>query len=86
MLNEGIIEGQGFVSPEICKDLKRIERECGHRLVSLPPRWIGDTTPASYTQVGHKLRFSLVLINDSCVVQVRNSTLLLTLCAIALLD
>ena len=31
-----------------------------------------------YTQVGHKLRFSLVLINDSCVVQVRNSTLLLT--------
>jgi len=36
--------------------------------------------------VGHKLRFSLVLINDSCVVQVRNSTLLLTLRAIALLD
>jgi len=39
-----------------------------------------------YTQVGHKLRFSLVLINDSCVVQVSNSTLLLTLRAIALLD
>jgi len=36
--------------------------------------------------VGHKLRFSLVLINDSCVVQVSNSTLLLTLRAIALLD
>jgi len=36
--------------------------------------------------VGHKLRFSLVLINDSCVVQVRNSTLLRTLRAIALLD
>jgi len=35
-----------------------------------------------YTQVGHKLRFSLVLINDSCVVQVRNSTLLLTLRAL----
>jgi len=32
--------------------------------------------------VGHKLRFSLVLINDSCVVQVRNSTLLLTLRAL----
>lgn len=23
---------------EICKDLKRIERECGHRPTSLPPR------------------------------------------------
>ena len=23
---------------KICKDLKRIERECGHRLVSLPPK------------------------------------------------
>jgi len=22
----------------ICKDLKRIERECGHRLVSFPPK------------------------------------------------
>jgi len=22
----------------ICKDLKRIEKECGHRLVSLPPK------------------------------------------------
>ena len=22
----------------ICKDLKRIERECGHRVVSLPPK------------------------------------------------
>jgi len=22
----------------ICKDLKRIERECGHKLVSFPPR------------------------------------------------
>ena len=22
----------------ICNDLKRIERECGHKLVSLPPR------------------------------------------------
>jgi len=22
----------------ICNDLKRIERECGHRLVSLPPK------------------------------------------------
>jgi len=33
---------------------------------------------AVYTQVGHKLRFSLVLINDSCVVQIRNSTLLRT--------
>jgi len=40
-----------------------------------PPAWI-------YTQVGHKLRFSLVLINDSCVVQVRNSTLLRTLHAL----
>jgi len=34
-----------------------------------------------YTQVGHKLRFSLVLINDSCVVHVRN-TLLRTLRAL----
>ena len=23
---------------KICKDLKRIERECGHRLVNLPPK------------------------------------------------
>lgn len=23
---------------EICKDLKRIERECGHKIVSLPPK------------------------------------------------
>ncbi len=22
----------------ICKDLKRIERECGHKVVSLPPK------------------------------------------------
>ena len=22
----------------ICKDLKRIERECGHRIVSFPPK------------------------------------------------
>ena len=22
----------------ICKDLKRIEKECGHKLVSLPPK------------------------------------------------
>jgi hypothetical protein len=22
----------------ICKDLQRIERECGHKLVSLPPK------------------------------------------------
>jgi hypothetical protein len=22
----------------ICKDLKRIERECGHKLVSFPPK------------------------------------------------
>ena len=29
---------------------------------------------SSYTQLRHKLRFSLVLINDSSVVQVRNST------------
>ncbi len=26
----------------ICKDLKMIESECGHRLVSLPPRLIAD--------------------------------------------
>jgi len=46
----------------------------------------GRNDICGYTQVGHKLRFSLVLINDSCVVQVRNSTLLRTLRAIALLD
>jgi hypothetical protein len=28
----------------ICKDLKRIERECGHKLVSLPPRLLTKTS------------------------------------------
>jgi len=28
----------------ICKDLKRIERECGHRLVTLPPKLLSKTS------------------------------------------
>ena len=39
-----------------------------------------------YTQVGHKLRFSLVLINDSCVVQVSNSIYYCSPERLALLD
>jgi len=40
----------------------------------LPSNRLSASWCITYTQVGHKLRFSLVLINDSCVVQVRNST------------
>ena len=31
----------------ICKDLKRIEKECGHRLVSFPPKLLtkASTSP-----------------------------------------
>jgi hypothetical protein len=28
----------------ICKDLKRIERECGHRIVSFPPKLLTKTS------------------------------------------
>jgi hypothetical protein len=38
----------------ICKDLKRIERECGHKIVSLQPRLltkVSNRSPSSQAEV-----------------------------------
>ena len=31
----------------ICRDLKRIERECGHKVVSLPPKLLTNKVRSS---------------------------------------
>ena len=32
---------------DICNDLKRIEKECGHKIVSLQPKMITNQSPKS---------------------------------------
>ncbi len=36
----------GFDLDAICEDLRRIQRTCGHRVVSLPPKAVERTSPS----------------------------------------
>lgn len=37
----------GFDLDAICEDLRRIQKVCGHRVVSLPPKLLEPTKPST---------------------------------------